>query len=108
MSAFGTADRRDEPRRRVDDHGHLGQSARPGGYRRTRFDQYVAEHQVLVNPLVAAGYPSIGCVGKSVGQGAAMTASPVPPLPSEPEPSESDTALTSLGGMGMPSARHTR
>ncbi|HEX4700539.1 MAG TPA: phosphoadenylyl-sulfate reductase [Pseudonocardiaceae bacterium] len=26
-----------------------------------RFDQYVAEHQVLVNPLVAAGYPSIGC-----------------------------------------------
>ena len=24
-------------------------------------DAYIAEHQVLVNPLVAEGYPSIGC-----------------------------------------------
>ncbi len=26
-----------------------------------RFDAYVAEHQVLINPLVSNGYPSIGC-----------------------------------------------
>jgi phosphoadenosine phosphosulfate reductase len=26
-----------------------------------RFDDYVAEHRVLTNPLVAGGYPSIGC-----------------------------------------------
>jgi phosphoadenosine phosphosulfate reductase len=24
-------------------------------------DAYIAEHNVLVNPLVEAGYPSIGC-----------------------------------------------
>jgi phosphoadenosine phosphosulfate reductase len=35
-----------------------------------RFADYVAEHQVLVNPLVAAGYPSIGC--------APCTAKPLP------------------------------
>lgn len=33
-------------------------------------DAYVAEHDVLVNPLVAAGYPSIGC--------APCTAKPAP------------------------------
>jgi phosphoadenosine phosphosulfate reductase len=33
-------------------------------------DAYIAEHNILVNPLVAAGYPSIGC--------APCTAKPVP------------------------------
>ena len=28
---------------------------------RRRVDAYIAEHGVLVNPLVAEGYPSIGC-----------------------------------------------
>ena len=26
-----------------------------------QFDEYVIEHDILVNPLVSAGYPSIGC-----------------------------------------------
>lgn len=26
-----------------------------------QFDEYIAEHDILVNPLVSAGYPSIGC-----------------------------------------------
>ncbi len=34
------------------------------------FDAYIAEHNVLVNPLVAEGYPSIGC--------APCTAKPAP------------------------------
>jgi phosphoadenosine phosphosulfate reductase len=33
-------------------------------------DAYIAEHNILVNPLVAAGYPSIGC--------APCTAKPAP------------------------------
>ncbi len=31
------------------------------GWRRSDVDSYVAEHGVLVNPLVEDGYPSIGC-----------------------------------------------
>jgi phosphoadenosine phosphosulfate reductase len=33
-------------------------------------EAYIAEHGILVNPLVAAGYPSIGC--------APCTAKPLP------------------------------
>jgi phosphoadenosine phosphosulfate reductase len=35
-----------------------------------QFDEYVTEHDILVNPLVSAGYPSIGC--------APCTAKPLP------------------------------
>lgn len=35
-----------------------------------QFDEYIAEHDILVNPLVSAGYPSIGC--------APCTAKPLP------------------------------
>ncbi|HJP76935.1 MAG TPA: phosphoadenylyl-sulfate reductase [Pseudonocardiaceae bacterium] len=35
-----------------------------------QFDEYIAEHGILVNPLVSAGYPSIGC--------APCTAKPLP------------------------------
>jgi phosphoadenosine phosphosulfate reductase len=35
-----------------------------------QFDEYVIEHDILVNPLVSAGYPSIGC--------APCTAKPLP------------------------------
>jgi phosphoadenosine phosphosulfate reductase len=31
------------------------------GWTQDQVDEYIAEHNILVNPLVYDGYPSIGC-----------------------------------------------
>lgn len=66
--AWGTGIRRDEAETRRDvrvvewDEARSMVKVNPlAGWTQNDIDRYIADHRVLVNPLVGAGYPSIGC-----------------------------------------------
>jgi phosphoadenosine phosphosulfate reductase len=56
-----TPDRENTPKVGWDERNGLVKINPIAAWSDTEFDDFVAEHNILVNPLVDAGYPSIGC-----------------------------------------------